>query len=94
MSMLEQCWQSARYKQERLLVGDPQHDEKWADINSEREACETKANAVSEVLRIDSRQYRNDTLVFDAGLLAFFWLLAWIVVRVGRWVIAGLRQKA
>jgi hypothetical protein len=29
----------------------------------------------------------------DLGSIALFWLLAWIVVSVGRWVAAGFRQQ-
>jgi hypothetical protein len=32
-------------------------------------------------------------LAFEAASLALFWLLAWIVVCVGRWIAAGFRPQ-
>jgi hypothetical protein len=32
-------------------------------------------------------------VAFDAASLAFFWLLAWIVVGAGRWVAAGFQKR-
>ena len=95
ISMFDTCWQSATHKREPLflLSSDPQRDQKLAEIDRERDLCESEANAVSERLRRDL-QARNETIILDAGLLALFWLLAGIVVRVSRWVIAGFRQEA
>jgi hypothetical protein len=32
-------------------------------------------------------------VLIDAASIVLFWLLAWIVVSVGRWVAAGFRQR-
>jgi hypothetical protein len=33
-------------------------------------------------------------ILVDAFVLGLLWVLAWIVVAVGRWVTAGFRQQA
>jgi hypothetical protein len=33
-------------------------------------------------------------VIIDAFVLAVLWLLAWMVVAVGRWVAAGFQQQA
>jgi hypothetical protein len=61
-----------------------------ARVNREEHECEEKAKA---------RFLRDVTplwgvIVADALSLGALWLLAWIVVAVGRWVAAGFRQQA
>jgi hypothetical protein len=94
-SMVVLCWHSADDKLESLRVGDPQYYQKSDDINKERNVCESEANGnIERIRREDLPNYRNETFIIEAVSIAFFWLLAWITVRVGRWVIAGFRQEA
>jgi hypothetical protein len=64
----------------------------WNDdkINSWERECQNKAYA--EFSRRAPPMW--GILIADALSLAGLWLLAWMIVAVGRWVAAGFRQQA
>jgi hypothetical protein len=94
VSMVQSCWSGFGARVDSLYsAGDLQRrDEKMQEFGREREACLKQAIDIYE--KRSYPLYESTMWVTDAASVAFFWMLAWIVVRVGRWVIAGFRQEA
>jgi hypothetical protein len=94
---LHSCYQLSDMKREPLRYADPQYDQKNAKIESEQKVCEQRASASwdSQVNDLYSNGWWV-LLLIDLASVALTWLVACIVVCVGRWVAAGFgaRQTA
>jgi hypothetical protein len=87
------CYDVSRNKREALRVGDPQLDQKSAKITSDEKTClDETARQVNERTPPPPQVWLIAAI--DAGVLAVLWLLAWMIVSVGRWIAAGFRQQA
>jgi hypothetical protein len=92
---LRNCFAMTNMKRDALRADEPQYDQKSAKIMSEDKACTDSAD--ESYSRELDKLYSQEIwvlLAIDVALLALFWLLAWIVVAVGHWVLAGFRQQA
>jgi hypothetical protein len=92
---LRNCSAMSSMKRDALRADDQQYDQKSAKIIGEEKACTDNADAFFS--REIDKLYSQEVwvlLAIDVALLALFWLLAWIVVAVGHWVLAGFRQQA
>jgi hypothetical protein len=91
---LDHCLAMSSSSMDRLNWDDPQRDQKFKEINKEEEACMNRAKALFFSQR-DS--LKSDfwvlVLIVDVGSIALVWFLAWIIIRVSRWVTAGFRQS-
>jgi hypothetical protein len=92
---LRNCNTLSGMRREPIQWDDPQRDQKYARIEEQDKACTDKASAFfgQQMDTLKSHSHIWVLVAVDAGLLALFWLLAWIVVCVGRWVAAGFRQQ-
>ena len=92
---LRNCSAMSSMKRDALRADDEQYDQKSAKIISEEKACTDNADAFFS--REIDKLYSQEVwvlLAIDVALLALFWFLAWIVVAVRHWVLAGFRQPA
>jgi hypothetical protein len=69
---------------------DPQVNENLEKINRWQRQCEDIASA--DYFRKATPMW--SILAADALSLALLWLLAWMIIAVGRWVAATFRQQA
>jgi hypothetical protein len=90
MDQLTNCFQIESLKRGAIRWDDPQRDEKIAEIATEHRACMDEAGEFF----MRPRPYAWVLILIDAGVLAVFWLVAWLTVVVGRWVAAGFRKPA
>jgi hypothetical protein len=92
-SQFSRCSVISDARTERLRGDDPQFDQRVAEIALEEKACMDKASGFFFQQWDELVSHVWVLVLIDAASIALFWLLAWIVVSVGRWVAAGFRQQ-
>jgi len=90
---LENCFNVSEMKREPLSYADPQYDQKNAKIENEEEACGDRASAHHHQQFDDLYSNVWVLLLVDLASIALAWFVAWIVICVGRWVVAGFRAR-
>jgi hypothetical protein len=87
-SRLWLCYRTSEIQREPVRFDDQQ---RLARIASEEKACEDKASALFFEQWDTLRSYSWVIVLIDVASIALFWLLAWIIISVGRWVAIGFR---
>jgi hypothetical protein len=89
---IETCIFVAKMNREPLAPNDPQYAQKDAKIDGEERACVDRA---ADFLSQQMSSLRSGVWLIAAAAVAsliLWWLLAGIIVSVGRWVAAGFRR--
>jgi hypothetical protein len=78
------------YTGDRRAQYEKEDSDKLAQYERDLKQCQEEA--VHKFMEIVSPWW--GIILVDAFVLGLLWVLAWIVVAVGRWVTAGFRQQA
>jgi hypothetical protein len=90
---LGHCSRMSDMRREPIRLDDPQRAQKYAKIEEQEKACRDKASALFRQEMDTLKSHIWVLVAIDAASLAFFWLLAWIVVGVSRWIARGFRPQ-
>jgi hypothetical protein len=90
---LQRCYSSSEMKREKLQT-DGYEGQKIAEVTREYYSCIEQAKAIFDGQMDEVRSHVRKTMAVNAGVLAAIWLLVIVVVPVGRWVAAALREWA
>jgi hypothetical protein len=78
------------YTGDRLAQYEKEDSDKLAQYERDLKQCQEKA--AQKFMETVSPWW--GIILVSAFVLGLLWLLAWVVVAVGRWVAAGFRQRA
>jgi hypothetical protein len=89
LSTLQQATRNL-YTGDRLAQYEKEDSDKLAQYETDLKQCQEKA--VQKFIETVSPWW--GVVFVDAVVLGLLWLVAWMIVAVGRWVAAGFRQQA
>jgi Flp pilus assembly protein TadB len=82
---LQRCYSSSEIKREKLQP--ERYDSQLADVSREYQSCIVQAKTIFDGQMDELRSHVRKIMALNAGALAAIWLLVFLGVPVGRWVV-------